>query len=155
MARGKTNEKIKISERRARALELRKRGLSYRAIGEDTKTSQVQAYRDVQAELKTLAEMNQDSAAELRQLELERIDNALHGMMPFIDAGNPNHVNAMARLIAERAKLLGLYEPTKLSVDIDIIVRVVTALESAGMNPTTVFEDMIAKAHRAKANVER
>lgn len=120
MARGRPAEQGKILERQLQALELRKAGLSYRKIASKLGISHVQAINDVNGELKRLASLRTDSAEELRQLELERLDVALEGVMQYVKAGSPAHVAAMVRLMEQRAKLLGLYAPEKHDVNIDV-----------------------------------
>jgi hypothetical protein len=113
VARGKTADKITITNRQIMALDLRKSGFSYRAIADRTHTTHVQAYRDVQNELKRLSEISLESAGELRLMELERLDIAIKGLMPFVEAGSAIHATALTKVIAERSKLLGLYAPEK------------------------------------------
>lgn len=111
MARGKTTDRINITTRQIMALELRKSGFSYRAIGERCNVTHVQAYRDVQNELSRLDGISLESAGELRLMELERLDMAIKGLMPFVEAGSAMHATALVKVIAERSKLLGLYAP--------------------------------------------
>lgn len=73
--------RIRIAERKAMALELRKQGGSYRAIAEtlrgvegiSAKYSATQAYRDITAELQDLNQANAQSADELRRLVFEQL----------------------------------------------------------------------------------
>jgi hypothetical protein len=116
MARGKAAEKGAILQRQLQALELRKAGYSYRAIGERLGISHVQAYTDVNAELARLTELRKDSTEELRELELERLDVLLKGLEPMARVGNPGAVNSYLRVMERRAKLLGLDAPTKQEV---------------------------------------
>jgi DNA-binding CsgD family transcriptional regulator len=118
--RGKTKDKITMIERQSKALELRKAGKSYREIGKALGVSFQQAQKDVHHELKRLAALNLESADELRQLELERLDKALQSIIHFVEAGSPQHVMAMVRILDTRAKLLGLYAPVKTDVTFDV-----------------------------------
>jgi hypothetical protein len=113
MARGKAAEKGAILQRQLQALELRKAGYSYRAIGERLGISHVQAYTDVNAELARLTELRKDSTEELRELELERLDVLLKGLEPMARVGNPGAVNSYLRVMERRAKLLGLDAPER------------------------------------------
>lgn len=140
MARGKVKEKAGIIARQSEALELRKRGKSYREIGEKLGISHQQAYRDVTSELQALAAMNTQSADELRQLELARLDKALNAVLHFVESGSPQHVMAMCKILDMRAKLLGLYAPVKQDIkledvsqmsDDERISRITSILESA------------------------
>lgn len=120
MARGKTNERINIVNRQIMALELRKSGFSYRAIAERCHVTHMQAYRDVQGELKRLDGIGLQSAGELRTMELERLDMAIRGLMPFVEAGSAIHVTALVKVIAERSKLLGLYAPEQVEEKVTV-----------------------------------
>jgi len=120
MARRKKSEQGDILERQSLSLEFRKCGMTYRDIAKRTGVSFQQAHRDVNDELQRLRDANLSSADELRQLELERLDRAIAGMMHWIDAGSPIHVQALVKCIQERSKLLGLYEPEKQQVDVTL-----------------------------------
>jgi hypothetical protein len=117
MARGKAAEQGKILERQLQSLELRKNGMSYRAIGERLGVSHVQAYNDVHDELKRLASQVTDKTTELRQLELERLDMLLNGLWPMAAVGNTGAVMSWLKVSERRAKLLGLDAPTHIQVD--------------------------------------
>lgn len=119
MARGKQKDKIAMLERQLLALELRKQGMTYRQIATRLECDHVTIYNDINRELRRLADERQDSTLELRQLKLEQIDLAIKGLMPFAQAGSPNHIMALAKCIAEQSKLLGLYEPEKHELAID------------------------------------
>lgn len=113
MARGKAAEKGAILERQLRALDLRKQGLTYREIGARLEVDYTTAYKDVQTELKRLAALALDSADELRQMELERLDMLTKALEPMARVGNPGAVNSYLRVMERRAKLLGLDAPAK------------------------------------------
>lgn len=106
-------ESAEIAQRQIVALELRKSGYSYRRIAMQLNISLSQAWTDVTSELKRLSEISLESADELRQMELERLDMGIKGVMPFLEAGSAPHAMALVKLIAEKAKLLGLYAPEK------------------------------------------
>jgi len=113
MAAKRTAQKAGILERQLEALELRKRGFAFREIGRRLNISHVQASRDVNAELGRLAELCKDSAEELRQLELERLDMLMLGLEPMARVGKPDAVNAYLKVMERRSKLLGLDAPAK------------------------------------------
>lgn len=106
-------EETVIPDREHKALELRKQGMSYRKIAHQLGVSHVQVYRDIQSELKALAVLNADSAQELKQLELERLDRIISGLDHWVQAGNAQAAMAVLKAMDTRAKLLGLYEPEK------------------------------------------
>lgn len=77
------------AERRQQALELRKAGHSYRAIGAELGMSEAQAHRDVKAALTRLAQMELASADELRTMELTRLDTLAVEAMRVLLATHP------------------------------------------------------------------
>lgn len=113
MARGTAAEQAAILERQLKALELRKRGLSYREIGKKLDVDHTTAYKDVMKELKRLARERDDSLDELRQLELERLDDLITALEPMARVGDPTAVNSYIKVMERRAKYLGLDAPEK------------------------------------------
>lgn len=155
MARTKHHDTkaAEILTRQLNALELRKSGFSYRKIGERLNVSHEQVRTDVETELRRLAEENHDKADEVRQLEIERIDRAVSGIMHWIDAGSPAHVQALARLISERAKLLGLYAPQKqeISINLEVVTRFEAVAKELGQDPALMLEQYIQELHALSA----
>lgn len=147
MARKKANpgQSEQAAERRVKAIELRKAGLSYRQIGEQLEVSEQQAWRDVKKALADLAEMEQDHAREYRQLELERLDALLsplwlraRGRRIQHDDGTvedvpPDYaaVDRVMRLMEARRRLLGLDVQPE-DKDHEVIVRVVHEAREKG-----------------------
>ena len=102
-----------VEERRKKAIALRLDGKNYRAIAQELGVGLATAYRDVAAVIdRTKAEAN-ESADEIRSLELERLDRAIAGLMPQVDAGDPRACDTLVRLQERRSKYLGLDAPTK------------------------------------------
>lgn len=110
------SEDAAIFERQFKALELRKDGWSYRDIGAKLGVSYTQAHRDVEEELRRLAQLNQDKAEELRQLELEKLDALEKAVSPMANVGQPAAVTLKLKVMERRAKLLGLDAPAKTDV---------------------------------------
>lgn len=113
MARGKTLEKAEIIKRQQLALQLKQDGWSYRAIGEKLGVDYTTAYKDVKNAVNELNNLKLDSAEDYRALELARLDMLTKGLEPMARVGNPMAVNAYIKVMEQRAKLLGLYAPTK------------------------------------------
>ena len=128
MARGKAQEKGAILERQLQALELRKGGFTYREIGKRLGVSHVQAHRDIQEELKHLASLRSESAEELRQLELEKLDNYERNLSHWADAGSVEAVRTLIKIQERRAKLLGLDAPEKIEHKGDLMTGLVINL---------------------------
>lgn len=146
MAGKKASEKGALLERRLQALDLRKRGLSYRAIGDKLGIDFTTAYKDVMAELKRLAAENHDKADELRAMELERLDMLIKGLEPMATVGNPGAVNSYIKCMERRAKLLGLDAPTKVQVD-----DWRKEAQAAGVDDARLFEEMVNAARQTIA----
>lgn len=117
-----------VIARQMEALKLRISGWSYRRIGDTLKISHQQVKRDVEGELKRLANENLDKADELRELELTRLDHVIESMDSWLVSGNPQAANVYIKAIQERNKLLGLYAPEKKDVTsggekLEIVIR--------------------------------
>lgn len=145
MGRRKATEKAALLQRRLEALELRKRGLSYRAIGERLGVDHKVIYNEVMAELKRLADESQDKAAEIRALELERLDALIKGLEPMAMVGNPGAVNSYIKCMERRAKYLGLDEPTKFEHDWR------KEAQAAGVDDARLFEELVNAAAKSIA----
>jgi len=104
-------ERAKITERQTLALELRRDGLSYRAIAKKLNSTPVTAWRDVQAALRASLKLRDGEADMLRQLELERLDMLWRALEHFMAAGHVGSILAGVRVMERRAKLLGLDAP--------------------------------------------
>lgn len=119
------------AQRRLDALELRKAGLTYRAIGGRLGVSEAQAYQDVKAALATLAQLEQESADELRRIELDRLDALLGSLWGKAttptEKGQAVAVDRVLAIMERRSKLLGLDAPTRQDVKSagEQIIRVV------------------------------
>lgn len=126
-----TGKREAAAERRQKALDLRKAGNSYRAIGAQLNISEAQAHTDVQTALARLAALELASADELRTLELARLDTLaveaariLSETHPYVSGGKvlPNiaddgprlqAIDRLLRISESRRKLLGLDAPAK------------------------------------------
>ena len=110
--KGSTNDTL-LEERRYKALELRKSGASFRAIGSQLNISHVQAREDIHRALRDLADKQMELAAEYRQLELERLDRLMLAVWGNATKGDVGSINAALKISDRRAKLLGLDAPVK------------------------------------------
>lgn len=121
MRRGdcKTGKRVvKAAERRAKAFELRKAGLSYQTIGAQLGITRQSAHSLVTTALRQLNEKTAEDAAELTRLELERLDDCQAVVVHEMRTGR-NRLAAVDRLLRiqeRRAKLIGLDAPERLAV---------------------------------------
>lgn len=98
------------------ALDLRITGKSYREIAAELGCSVSKAYDDVSAALAKLEAESAEKAAEVRRIELDRIDVMLKGIWPEAEAGDARKIETALKLMERRAKLLGIDAPTKQEV---------------------------------------
>lgn len=133
MANGKATDQtvITAAERRQQALELRKQGQSYRALATALGVSVSTAHTAIQQALAELAELEHESAAEYRAMELERLDTltveawrVLSVTHPLVSGGKVikgyaddgpklGAIDRLLRISESRRKLLGLDAPAK------------------------------------------
>jgi len=121
MAGGNTSAaKISIAERRAMAVSLRKQGGSFRAIAEQMrkqegisdKYTEIQAYRDVSAELTRIREQSAEDALDVLQLELMRLDDIISFLWQRVKKGDLFCIDRVFRAMEIRARYLGLFPST-------------------------------------------
>lgn len=130
MGKADTNkELIETAERRQFIFDLRKSGATYRQIAREAFArfgsgrlpqgfDERYAYKDVKRELdKIRADIN-ESAQEVLLMELQRLDAALLGIWPKVQAGDTDAVRTFLRIQQRRSKFLGLDSPTKSHVTI-------------------------------------
>jgi len=92
--------------RRHKALELRKMGLTYRAISQALGISPRQAYRDVAKALDEASPENGGDMDEQLRLDLARIDLAMAALAPKVRAGDGVSIDRWLRACDVRRRLL-------------------------------------------------
>jgi hypothetical protein len=100
-------------EHQRQALELRRAGLGYEAIGERLGLKKSQAHRLVTRALEEARAQVTANADELRSEELSRLDGMLQGLWPRARKGEVSAVDRVLKIAERRAKLLGLDAPEK------------------------------------------
>jgi hypothetical protein len=132
-------KQIDTQIRRGYVFQLRKGGMTYRQIADAVIDKfgidnlpkgwdERYAYTDIKRELDHLHQDIADSAAEIIELETQRLDAMLTVLWPQVAKGNQGAVDRVLRIMDRRAKLLGLDAPTKQDVTSDgkqITLRVV------------------------------
>jgi hypothetical protein len=103
-----------IAERRVKAFELRKGGASYRQIGRALEVSEKTAHGDVMTRLRALARTEETVAADVRRLELERLDTLLVAHWAAATGGDERATRVALSILERRARLLGLDAPAKI-----------------------------------------
>ena len=112
---------IEASERAWQALARRKRGQSYRAIAKGLGVSLATAHGYVAQALAALREQTLQSAADLRELELARLDDLEHRLRSRLgadcsDADCAKIAGVVVRIAESRRKLLGIDAPQKVEM---------------------------------------
>lgn len=99
--------------REEQALELRRAGASYRdiarALGVTTSNAHKYVRRAIGRQLTRVDELS----AEVRQLELDRLDRLLRGIWPQASGGNLQAIDRVLRIMERRAGILGTDAPKK------------------------------------------
>lgn len=111
---------IVAGEQRFEALEMRKRGLSYRAIGKKLGCSYSTAYDYIKESLEELRTKTLVSAEQLRELEIQKLDRLEQQMQKGLHSSDLTERAKVAAVVVKitesRRKLLGLDAPQKVEM---------------------------------------
>jgi hypothetical protein len=122
-----------LQERKTTAMKLRITGMTYEKIGEQLGVSAVQAYNYVITEIRRRAKEQNETADDVRNMEVERLDRLLRRLEPALatDTEMPSldAVETYLKVLARRAKLLGLDAPVKREIDDKRDQKRLTAVE--------------------------
>ena len=117
--------RIEAKERAKKALELRKKGLRYEAIAQTLGySSRGDAHKAVMKELNLLAKECLEEAAQVRDLELQRLDALYLKAWEAVEGGDLPAIDRCLRVQERRAKLLGLDAAEKVNVSATEIIIV-------------------------------
>jgi hypothetical protein len=110
-------------EREAQMLEMRKMGYTYSQIAERYNISTPKAYRIVQRAIDRYRAKVIESAEQLLQMELMRLDALLVTHMPRALEGDQASTRRVLEIIALQAKLLGLDHAAMLPADVTVTLQ--------------------------------
>lgn len=111
-------EKLKKAELQEAALELRRKGYSYREIARELKVHVKVAHKVVTDAFKEqLAKMGETSEM-LVKLQMERLEAMWQGLSTNAEGGNARAIEVALRLLERQAKLCGLDAPVKQEVKV-------------------------------------
>lgn len=103
-----TNSRAVAAEKRKQALELRRAGWSFDDIAAEVGyANKGSAHRAVK---QGIADITRESATELLELELSRLDDMFSGLYENARNGDNFSVDRALKIMDQRARLLGLYE---------------------------------------------
>jgi hypothetical protein len=110
--------RIEAKERALKALELRKKGVRYEQIAQQLGYSnRGSAHKAVMKELELLAKGCREEAAQVRDLELQRLDDLFLAAWKAIADGSESAIDRALRVSESRRKLMGLDAAQKVDVN--------------------------------------
>ena len=107
-APGSAPDPLALDERRIKALDRRKVGISYRGIAQLLGISEFEAWRAVEAALAGRIEQDQGHVAQQRQLEIERLDLVVMVLQQKVRDGDMPAIDRWLKVSDARRRLLGL-----------------------------------------------
>lgn len=140
--------KITAAERRANALELRKKGYSYAEIARDLGyASESGARKTVKIALEKLVKIQEMEAEEVRTLELARYDAIIKNFWPGVEASDDKAGRVVLAAIEARRELLGVDAPEKFVFELS--PEAVRLLDKMGLSASAIsmeFEGLVREA---------
>ena len=110
--------RIEAKERALKALELRKKGMRYEEIAQQLGYSRRgNAHKAVMKEIELLAKECREEAAQVRDLELQRLDDLFLAAWKAIADGSESAIDRALRVSESRRKLMGLDAAQKVDVN--------------------------------------
>lgn len=131
---------IERAERRSRAVDLRREGLTLREVANELGVSVYTAWNDIQTAVRDIPKEEADL---LRQQEADRLDALQHAIWEKAIAGDLHAIDRVLKIIERRCRLMGLDSPARIDtagvdLDLDRAVRgIFTAAESAARRAVT------------------
>jgi len=119
-----TPPKIRAIDRTSKAIQMRREGASYEAIGKALGMSTSGAWRATQTALHMIVKETAETAEVVRGVELMRLDVMVKAIWPKVIDGDENAIKCALKITELRAKLLGLYAPTQTKVELETKPRV-------------------------------
>jgi len=114
--------RVRTTEQTIKALDLRKKGFTYTQISEKLQCARSTACRYVLSELENLADQCREEAGQVRDLELQRLDELYLVAWKAISEGSETAIDRCLRIMERRAKLLGLDAAEKVDLSGDIVI---------------------------------
>lgn len=141
-------QSIVARERRFQAVELAKRGYSYRQIASALNVSVKTAHLDVKRGLVELAPLTGEEAVQFRALMIERLNLWLQKLAPRIEGGDLSALDRALKINKQIMDLTGIAAPNRLEITTDWRTM---ALKD-GINPDE-FKRQLTQVYIAQLNV--
>ena len=122
-------EAILDTQKKLQIMQLRVAGWAVWQIAEHVGISITNVHNHIFDQLSSWRDMTQEMSNELRELEVQRLDEFLRALWPKIQTGNPRAIETALKVSERRAKLLGLDAPEKREVTVDASVQSLTHTE--------------------------
>lgn len=116
--------------RRVQAMSMAMAGFTWEAIGDHLGISETQARRLVQT---ALSKAENKNVEEQRALENARLDRAQQAIWSRVLQGDDKAIGTYLRIMGERAKINGMYAPTKIALSVGIQQEMEEALTNLEM----------------------
>lgn len=107
---------VRLRDLEVKAFELRMRGKSFQAIADELGCPKPRAWRAVMRAVREHAKVTEAYAGEYLEIEIGRLDKLLDGLWDAATAGSVQAVEAVLKVEARRAKLLGLDAPNRIAL---------------------------------------
>jgi len=104
---------LEAGQRRATALDLRKRGCSYREIGAALQVNTLTARKYVVDAIHEARGLEDEDAVLVRDLEIERLDTILGALWPKVLKGDTFSIQQALKVMERRSAYLGLDAPNR------------------------------------------
>jgi hypothetical protein len=116
--------KINAREHEEKAISLRLAGLSYQRIGDAIGITPSGAKRCVDRVLARIVKSTNETAEQVKQEELLRLDEMQFALYPLAKRGDIKATETILKIQQRRAKLLGLDAPEKLQVEDNLKIKI-------------------------------
>ena len=115
MPHGKPGQEVRQIDRQTRVLDLRRAGLSFRAIGRTLEIDVRTAWMAYSAAMKEIIALRNEYGEEHREQELDRLNNLLLALQPKIQKHDAYAIDVARKISESIRKLLGVDAPTKIA----------------------------------------
>jgi hypothetical protein len=107
---------LRTMDRAAKALEMKRDGATYDAIGKKLGITRQAAWKLIQNRFADIRKQTEESAEDVRDQQLMRLDGFLFALRGKVKRGDPRAIDSALRIEDRRAKLLGLDAPSRTEV---------------------------------------
>lgn len=107
------DHEVRVAVRRDLVMDLRVRGYSVKRIAEEIQVSKDTVGKDIRECLLDLKQTTRETAEQVRDIEVARLDEMLFGVWAKAIDGDEKAITAALKIGERRAKLLGLDAPVK------------------------------------------